>query len=553
MPYERPDVDEVKRKMSGMTAAFEKAESLPEAIEAYMAADNYIGHIDTMASLASIRNSMDTTDDYYDAEKMYFDEVEPLLREMDLRFQRALLNSPHRAGLEAEFGSLMFRNIEIKLKTFDPAIIPDLQRENKLITDYDKLLASAQIAFGGKTLTLAQVTPYLEDADRDVRRAACDARSAWFMERAGMLDSLYDELVQLRDGMAKKLGFKNFIELGYCRMTRNCYNMEMVERFRKGVREHVVPLAARLKKEQAARIGVSGIKMYDDALVFAEGNAKPYGTPDEIFGHGRKMYRELSGETGEFIDFMLENELFDVLTRPGKSGGGYCCTLPDYKSAFIFANFNGTSGDIDVLTHEAGHAFNSHMLRERAPSPLRGYTSETAEVHSMGMEFFTWPWMEGFFHDAGKYRRQHLAGALTFIPSGTMVDEFQHKVYENPGLTPGGRNRIWKELEGIYRPWLDLEETPFFEEGRRWQYQLHIYELPFYYIDYCLAQTVALALWAEDREDHAGAWDKYLRFIACSGKMTFTESLEACGLPGPFEPENINALISAAGRWLQVL
>ena len=550
MPYERPQIVEVKKTFGELADAFDKAGTPSEAIAAYMALDKYAEHTNTMARLAYIRNSMDTTDEFYNAEKMYFDEAQPLFEEMQQDFQARLLKSPHRAGLEAKFGSLMFRNIEISLKTFAPAIIPDLQRENRLTTEYDKLLASAQIDFDGKTLTLAQITPYLEDTDRNVRRAACDARSAWFMECADKLDALYDELVKLRTGIAKKLGYDSFIELGYYRMGRNCYDMDMVGRFREGVRKYIVPLAARLKKEQAGRIGVDSLKMYDDALMFPEGNAKPSGTPDEIFEHGRKMYHELSAETGAFIDFMLENELFDVLTRPGKSGGGYCSTLPDYKAAFIFANFNGTSGDIDVLTHEAGHAFNSHMIRDRSPSPLRDYTSETAEVHSMGMEFFTWPWMEGFFKDAGKYRRQHLASSLAFIPYGTMVDEFQHRVYENPGMPPAERNRLWKELEGVYRPWLDLEDTPFFGEGRRWQYQLHIYELPFYYIDYCLAQAVAFALWAEDQADHAAAWGKYIEFIGCSGRKTFIESLETCGLPSPFVPDNLDAISAKVIKWL---
>ena len=550
MPYTRPDIDETQRSLAALIDAFERAGTPSDATDAYMSADRFIENLGTMGALASIRHSIDTTDEFFQAEQSYFDEIEPLLQEPLKRLERALLRSPHRAALERKFGELMFKNIEISLKTFDPAIISDLQRENKLTTEYDKLLASAQIAFDGKMLTLAQISPYLENTDRNVRRTACDARSAWFSVQADKFDSLYDELVGLRTGIAKKLGYDNYIELGYYRMTRNCYDRKMVADFREGVRRHIVPVAARLKKEQAARIGVPALKVYDDALIFPEGNAKPFGTPEDIFAHGRRMYHELSPETGEFIDFMLENELFDVLTRPGKSGGGYCAYIPDYKSAFIFANFNGTSGDVDVLTHEAGHAFNAHIIRDRSPSPLRECTYETAEVHSMSMEFFTWPWMEGFFRDAGKYRRQHLGDALTFIPYGTMVDEFQHHVYENPGMTPGERNALWKELEGIYRPWLDLRDTAFFEEGRRWQYQAHIYERPFYYIDYCLAQTVALSFWSEAQKDHAAAWEKYLKFIDCSGTLTFTESIGVCGLKSPFEPEMMSTVAATAAKWL---
>ena len=550
MPYTRPAIEDTKKELAALIETFERAETSAAAIDAFMSADSFIESVSSMGSIAFIRHTIDTNDAFYDAEQTYFDEIGPLLQETLKRLERALLDSPHRESMEAKFGAVMFKNIEISLKTFDPAIVADLQQENRLTTEYDKLLASAQIEFDDKTLTLAQMTPYLEDTDRAVRQAASAARGAWFLERADKFDSLYDELVKTRVKIAKTLGYDDFTELGYLRMTRNCYDKEAVAKFREGVRKYIVPIAARLKAEQAGRIGVERLKVYDDALLFAEGNAKPSGTPEDIFEHGRKMYHELSPETGEFIDFMLENELFDVLTRPGKSGGGYCTYIPDHKSAFIFANFNGTSGDIDVLTHEAGHALNSHLCRDRAPSPLRECTYDTAEVHSMSMEFFAWPWMDGFFNDADKYRRQHLTSALTFIPYGTMVDEFQHKVYENPELTPRERNDLWRELERVYRPWLDLSDTPFFEEGRRWQYQAHIYERPFYYIDYCLAQTVALAFWAEDQKDHAATWAKYLKFIDCTGTKTFTESIAACGLPSPFDPEMLGALTAAAAEWL---
>jgi len=515
-----------------------------------MAADKFIGHIGTMSTLAYIRHTIDTTDEFYDGEQSYFDEADPLFRETMQRLELALAGSPHRAALEEKFGKLMLKNIEISLKAFAPAIVSDLQQENKLTTEYEKLIASAQIEFDGKTLTLSQMTPYLQNPDRAVRRAACDAKGAWFLERSDKFDGLYDELVTLRARIAEKLGLCRFTELGYLRMTRNCYDEKMVAKFREGVRRYIVPVAERLKKEQAARLGLDRLKMYDDALLYPAGNENPFGTPEEIMAHGRKIYRELSPETAAFIDFMMDNDLFDVLSRPGKAGGGYCADIPDYKSPFIFANFNGTSEDIDVLTHEAGHAFNAYVCRDRAPSPLRECTYDAAEVHSMSMEFLTWPWMDGFFKNADKYRHSHLTSSLTFIPYGVMVDEFQHRVYENPGMAAGERNKIWKELEGAYRPWLDLEDTAFFDEGRRWQDQAHIYSAPFYYIDYCLAQVVALAFWAESLEDRASAWAKYLKFTGLTGTHDFTAAIAACGLPDPFEPETLRALSAAVVKWL---
>ncbi|MDR0491486.1 MAG: M3 family oligoendopeptidase, partial [Oscillospiraceae bacterium] len=481
MPYVRPEFEQTKEKLESLLRDFKDAKNADECFAAYKKIDDCTRHVTSMFSLAFIRNSLDTNDEFYDKEKSYLDETEPKLTEVTQKIKTAIIASPFRKDMETAWGTLMFDKTEMSLKTFKPEIVPDLQEENRLTSEYDKLIASAQISYDGKTLTLAQLSPYHEDPDRAVREASIRARAEWFMGNAERLDSLYDELVKVRTRRAKRLGFDDFIELGYYRMQRLCYDRDMVAKFRESVFENIVPIVARLKTEQAKRIGVPAIKIFDDPFEYPDGNAKPVGAQDDIFAHGKKMYHDLSSDTAEFIDFMFENELFDVLTRPGKSGGGYCTEIDQYKSPFIFANFNGTADDIDVLTHEAGHAFAFYAARDVYPSELKECPSETAEVHSMSMEFFTWPWFEGFFGDgAKKYRRTHLSGALTFLPYGVMVDEFQHHVYQKPDMTPADRNGLWLELEKKYRPYLDLEGFPFYGDGRRWQAQLHIYELPFY-------------------------------------------------------------------------
>jgi len=551
MPYKRPDFDETNAKLNELLTRFKAVKNADECFAVYKEIDGYQAEVSSMFSIAYIRNSLDTTDEFYDAEKSYIDEVAPRLEEVQQAIATALLESPFRKDLEAKWGNLMFLNAEIQLKTFKPEIIEDLQEENRLSTEYDKLIASAQIEYDGKTLTLAQMGPYYESPDRAVRKGSLEASSKWRMERAERFDSLFDELVKVRTRIAKKLGHETFTQVGYYRMQRNCYDKDMVAKFREGVIKYIVPIAKRLKDEQAKRIGVDALKIYDDPFNYPDGNAKPAGTPDDIFAHGKKMYHELSPDTAEFIDFMLENELFDVLTRPGKAAGGYCATIPIYKSPFIFANFNGTSGDIDVLTHEAGHAYASYVARDIYPSALQEYSMETAEIHSMAMEFFTWPWMKGFFGEqTEKYYHSHLASALTFIPYGTMVDEFQHHIYEKPDMTAKERNALWLELEGKYRPWLDLEDFPFYGEGRRWQAQLHIYGAPFYYIDYCLAQIMALSFWAEDQKEHDKAWGKYKRLVSYAGTKTFVELIADAGLKSPFVPESLKVVADAAAEWL---
>jgi M3 family oligoendopeptidase len=551
MEYKRPDILDIKRQLSDLLEKFKASRSAEDCKSVYSEIDKIISMVSTMGSIAYIRHTLDTTNEFYASEKDYFDMVDPQFKESVQEILLAALESKHRPKLEKDWGSLMFLNAEISLRTFSPEIIPDLQAENKLVTEYSKLIASAQIEYDGKTLTLAQLAPYHQDDDRQIRKSSLEARAKWFMGYAEELDSIYSKLVEVRTRIARILGYENFVELGYYRMQRNCYSKEMVAAFRESVKKSIVPLALRLKKEQANRIGTDKLSIIDDLYEFPDGNPRPKGSPEEIFAHGRKMYHELSEDTKEFIDFMLENELFDVLTRPGKSSGGYCTSIPDYKSPFIFANFNGTSDDIDVLTHEAGHAFYDYVNRDLFPTNLRECSYETAETHSMSMEFFTWPWMEGFFgNDTAKYRYKHISGALTFIPYGTMVDEFQHYVYENPEITPAQRNELWLKLESEYRPYLDLEGFPFFGEGRRWQAQLHIYEMPFYYIDYVLAQLMALSFWAADQKDHVQAWGNYRRFVGFAGKKTFVDLVEDAGMKNPFKPETLPEVADAALKWL---
>ena len=367
------------------------------------------------------------------------------------------------------------------------------------------------------------------------------------------LDELYDQLVHVRDTMGRKLGYDGYTQLGYYRMQRNCYTKEDIEKFRAAVVKYLVPVADSIYREQAKRLGKTyPMSFADNELEFRSGNPRPSGDPDEILSQGKRFYDELSPETSEFFSMMLENELLDVLSTKGKAGGGFCESIPDYEVPFIFANFNGTQHDVEVVTHEAGHAFAAWMNRKRTPLSYLWPGMEACEVHSMSMEFFAWPWAEGFFgEDTRKFYYSHLAGALTFIPYGTMVDHFQHIVYEKPDMTPKERHGVWKELLGVYMPWMKLDgEIPFYSEGEGWQRQHHIYSSPFYYIDYCLAQTVALQFWVKIQKDPADAWKHYMAYTEQGGSRVFTELLEHAGLESPFEEKCLKEVCEAAKQWL---
>ena len=464
-----------------------------------------------------------------------------------------MLSSEFRPDFTEEFGSLMFLNAEIELKTFSPEIIPELQKENELTTEYEKLLASAQIPFEGGVYTISQMTPFKNDADDARRLAAWKAEGQWYKDNQSKLDAIYDELTHLRDSMGKKLGLGGYTPLGYYRMGRNCYSKEDVEKFRAAVREYLVPLADKVYRRQAERLGKTyPMSFADCALEFRSGNPKPQGSAEDVLDAGRRFYEALSPETGEFFNMMLENGLMDVLSTEGKEGGGYCAGIADYGVPFIFANFNGTQGDVEVVTHEAGHAFADWLNRDRIPHEYCFPSLEACEVHSMSMEFFAEPWAENFFGaDAKKFLYSHLSGAITFIPYGTMVDHFQHEVYEKPDMSPAERHAVWKSLLGVYMPWLRLDgEIPFYAEGEGWQRQHHIYSCPFYYIDYCLAQTVSLQFWAMIQNDRQDAWAHYMAYTQQGGSRTFTELLENAGLQSPFDEACLRGVCSRADTHL---
>ena len=553
MPYERPDLDAFKGRMTGFTGRLKAAGSYEEAKAVFLEKEEADKHVETMATLAQVRNTIDTRDEFYDGEMNFWNAALPELEEYEQAWKLAMLESPFRPDFQREYGNLMFLNTEIALKTFSPEIVPQLQQENDLTLAYSKLLASAKIPFEGGEYTLAQMGPFQSDADDARRLAAWKAVGTWYKENQGELNRIYDELTHLRDEMGRKLGYEGYTQLGYYRMGRNCYAKEDVENFRAAVRKYLVPLADRIFRAQAERIGVGYPLSYaDNALKFRSGNPRPQGTADDIIAQGKKFYDELSPETSEFFQTMLDNELMDVLATEGKAGGGYCTSIPEYKVPFIFANFNGTQGDVEVITHEAGHAFAGWMNRDRVPMEYCWPGMEACEVHSMSMEFMAWPWTEGFFGpDTRKYLYSHLAGALTFIPYGALVDHFQHEVYANPDMTPAQRHAVWKELQGQYMPWVRLDgDIPFFADGEAWQRQSHIYEAPFYYIDYCLAQTVALELWTLLQKDKKAAWEKYMAYTRQGGSRTFTELLKNAGLDTPFDEKCLREVCETASAWL---
>ena len=549
--YVRPDINLIKIQFTDLIKKLKDAKNVDEQYDVVKSINSITKEVDTMINLVRIRNSINTVDMFYDVENDYIDNMIPKFQSLSVKFNKALLSSNFKEELKKKVYPQLYTLAEMEIRSFSDEVIPFLQEENKLVSEYSKLVSSAKINYYGKILNLSQMQPYMESKDRSVRKDSYEKWSSFFKDNESAFDELYDKLVKIRHKIATKLGFKNFVELGYLRMSRSDYNADDVKKFRDQVLKYIVPLSNELRGRQKNRIGVDSLKYYDTSFNFITGNPAPKGDKDWMIQKAKKMYSELSPETEQFFNMMVDKDLFDLDTKPNKQSGGYCTFIHKYKSPFIFANFNGTQGDVDVLTHEAGHAFQTFQSSYLDSPEFIFPTSEACEIHSMSMEFITWPWMNLFFEeDTDKYKFYHLANSLMFIPYGVTVDEFQHVVYENPDMTPNERKSAWRDIEKKYTPYKDYEDNEFLDKGTFWFKQGHIFNGPFYYIDYTLAEICAYQYWIKFKEDRKNAWDDYMHICKVGGSQSFLDIVKTGNLKSPFEEETIKSVIGSVKNYL---
>ena len=548
LQYTRPDFEVLKKDLASAIEKAKNADTYEKLREVLFEADKTSNELETMFTIAYVRNTLDTRDEFYEKEVELMHEVLPTIMPLSLGLSKAFAESKFRNELEKEFGKQMFTQIELQEKSFCEANIPLMQKEGKLTSEYQKIMATAEIPFEGETYNLYGIQKFFEDDDRQTRKAAIKAYSKFYEDNEKRLEEIWAELIELRNEMGRNLGFENFIPLGYMNQGRTDYGMEEVASFREQVKNVLVPLCQKLFEAQGKRIGVDKIKAYDEKVIFADGNATPAGDDDFMVKTAQKMYHEISRETGEFIDFMIEHDLMDLKNKPGKASTGYMTTLPSLKAPFVFSCFNQTIFDMQVLTHELGHAFAGYMAMRTQPiSEYYSESTDIAEIHSMSMEQFAYPYAEWFFgDDADKFRFAHLQEAITFVPFGVAVDEFQHICYANPQLTPKERTLEWHKLEIKYMPWRDYDGDPFFERGGMWYHKLHIYLYPFYYINYTLTTMGAMEFKKKYAEDKEKAWNDYLNLCKVGGSKSYIETLRYANLSVPFEPGAVERSTSYA-------
>ena len=552
--YVRPDISFLKKQAGGYIRRFKNAKTAEEADAAFLAAVALIENAGTMYVVASIRNTANMKDAFYDAEMKFYNRAMPMLTPLIKKAVSALLQSPFRPALEEKYGAQLFKTFEMQQKLLSVKIILPTVKENNLTTAYSKTAAACSVEFMGETCNFYGLLRHMQSTDRAERKAAFQAWAKLYEDVSPKLEEQYGKLVRLRAGIAKKLGYASYIDYIYPSRGRFDYTAADAAAFREAVRKYITPLCSRLYREQAARLGLEKLEWYDEGLVFPEGNAVPIGTPEELVAKAGRMYDALSPETSEFFAFMREHELYDLVTRENKHLGGYCTTLPGEKAPFIFSNFNGTSADVDVLTHEAGHAFEAYYAMRQLPlSLLASSTSEINEIHSMAMEHFAYPYMELFFgENADKYRYAHFTDALRTVPYLVSVDEFQHRVFENPASGPADWRRYWHEIEQKYMPWRSYDGNAFLESGGFWMQKQHVFLYPFYYIDYALAQLGAFSLYQKQTKGE-DAWGAYLTLCSMGGKYGYFDTLSRAGIPIPLKEETVKATAEFAEKQIGVL
>jgi M3 family oligoendopeptidase len=552
--YERPDLKKFEAFENECLDRAEKATSYDEFKKALMEGEEKEKELGDLIQVCYIRSTMNKADEFYSKEQEFLDEELPKLMPLNKRHSEVLLHSKFRKEFDAEFGDIINKTEEKLLILKNEKLIPLQIEENKLTEEYSQIAAKCKTDFRGEECNFYGLLRHMQSTDRAERKEAFEAWASLYESVSKKLDEVYDKLVALRVKKAEIVGFKNYREFALLESEHFDYTKEDLANFKKQVIDIIVPEAAKLYEEQRKRLGLEKLEYYDEQLVFPEGNAKPIGNREQMVKWAQEMYSELSPETKEFFDFMVKYELFDLETKPNKHLGGYMTLLPKSKAPFIFSNFNGTSADVEVLTHEAGHSFEGYVSSRIQPlSQLVMSTSDIDEIHSMTMEHLTYPWMDKFFGDkVGKFRYAHLTEALKVIPYLCAVDEFQCRVFDNPTMTADERYAVWHDIEKTFLPWRSYDGNEFLEKGGFWMQKQHIFLYPFYYIDYALAQIGAFQIYGKALKNKEEGWNSYLTLCKMGGSRGYLDLLKGAGLESPFKNGSVKKAVEGALEQIKV-
>ncbi|KAA0546946.1 M3 family oligoendopeptidase [Bacillus sp. BGMRC 2118] len=545
------DMNAYEYEFTQLLQGFESSMSYKEQLKYFEKLNRNRIKFEATLNFATLQHYRDLGNEQCKDIYLSFTKLEPRYLLLVTNYYNALLNATYRKEIEQLYGKQLFRLAEIKQSSYSSEVEADLHIEKQLLLQYHQLRASANFYFNGTTHNLSSITPYLTNKDRDLRKQAYEAKSKFYKENEEVFDQILDDLVKTRHTIAIKLGYSSFVELGYHRMNRTSHHSDDLRNYRNQVKTVGIPFISRLRKMQLQRLRVKELKYYDENVLFPNGLPKPKGTNEEMMSSLLRMFTELSPDTKEFFEYMIRRNLIDTESRKNKASGNFATFIGKETSPFIFTNFHGTSNDIRVFTHEAGHAFQFYMSRHwSVPEFILPYDS--CEVFSFTMERFTWPWMELFFGEETKlYQFSHLTNAFMFMPLASVIDEFEHFLYESPAASISDRKKVWRQLEEEYLPDRDYHDNEFLKRGTAFYEIAHLFTSPFYFMDYDLAHFVSVQLWERAQSNPSEALDCYLDMCKRGGSHSFHEHISAANLFSPFEEGSLKRVISSVETWIK--
>ena len=478
----------------------------------------------------------------------FVEVVDPWLKPREFALGQALVAHPAWEALPGYY-AVFRRSVETGVKLYREKNVARQTEEAKLCQGYQKISGAMTVQFDGKETTLAQMGRVQEETDRARREAAWKLVAARRLADKEQLERIYDDLLALRGEIAKEAGFADYRAYIFEARERFDYTPDDCLKFHDAIEKQIVPLVRQLQEERRQKLGVDKLRPWDLAVdAEARPPLKPFATGKELFDKTDAIFAEIDPRLREFFAVLKDGGLIDLENRKGKAPGGYQSNLAEARVPFIFMNSVGMQRDVETLLHEAGHAFHSLACRtQRLHSYRGGIPLEFCEVASMSMELLGAPYLEKFYshEEANRARRDHLEGILKFFPWMAIVDGFQHWIYTHPGHTRAERRAAWLGLLdrfGGAESWDGLGDLA---EARAcmWHRQLHIFEVPFYYVEYGIAQLGALQVWTQSLQNRATALDGYLNGLKQGGAKPLPELFAAAGIAFDFTEKTIAPLI----------
>ncbi len=495
-----------------------------------------------------IRMTCQTDDPEREKAYLHFIEnIEPKVKQAFHRLDKKYVESPARKKLSRERYFVLDRRIENRVAIFRYENVPLETEATKLAQRYQKLCGAMTVYFDGREQTLQQMAKYLEEPDRKLRQQAWELIVERRLKDREELDQIYDALLSIRQKIAQNAGFENFRDYAFRWWERFDYTPEDCFRFHQAVETLVVPLMREIQQQRRRKMNLKILRPWDLA-VDPEGRPplRPFDNTKKLVEGCAEIFERVDRELAEQFRHMVDLNLLDLESRKGKAPGGYQQNLDERRLPFIFMNAVGRDGDVRTLLHEAGHSFHALAARQE---PLHAYRSaplEFAEVASMGMDLLGGEHLSVFYapEEAARSKREHLEGVVNLLPWIATIDAFQHWIYTHPGHSRKDREECWLELRrrfGGIESWEGLEPAL----RAAWQRQLHLYEVPFYYIEYGIAQLGALGVWHHYKKDPRGAVEAYKRALAVGGSRPLPELFKAAGLRFDFGPDSIAHVVES--------